>query len=590
MSRIGDSYRAVVASLRLAVIGPLFACWIIGCWPLPAGAESLRLNDTLCHAVTPLQQADTPLPALRFSCRGSSTGYQQASLWLRADLKQLPVDRGDVVLMLHQSRFDRLAVSFSYADGVIRRQQVSSGDYGSHWRAGGQIAFEAPVRDSPLVAVTMRFDGLASENLLHVRLVTRGAASVQSASLAAAIGAALMLLLVAILYNLSLATAVRRQFLAWHGGWAACMLLWGLIWSQLDLLAVPVMAGTLSSQTCTFLACLAITLATISVVSALGRDVLPGRARIATLALGGAVGLFGIPLALVRSAAIDMLAGVASVLVLADLLAVAACLGWAWRRGSAEARDFSAAWALPMATLALIQLVDIDGAFWGAGSKLVILLAAAWQTLWLSIAATRRFAQLRVERDRARADEAVASELARRDPLTGLRNRRGFIETIGPLLDHERSAGAPVALLLIDIDQFKSVNDAHGHEAGDKVLVTIAERLQRWEGPMCAAARLGGEEFGLMIAGIEGFALARFADSVCREIAACDHSDTIDHRPVTASIGVAETRAQGDFQELYRLADHALYEAKQGGRNRVVIQQFPLAPLSGAPLARAAQG
>lgn len=574
-----------MAGLRLAMVA-----MIIACWALPADAESLRLNDGLCHAVTPLRQADTLLPALRFSCRGSSAGYQQASLWLRADLTRLPVDRNDVVLMLHQSRFDRLVVSFSYADGAVARQQVRGGAFGSHWRAGGQIAFEAPVRDAPLVAVTMRVDRLASESLLHLRLVTRGEAGAQSAALAATIGAALMLLLVATLYNLSLAAAVRRQFLAWHGAWAACMLLWGLIWSQLDLLVVPAMAGTISAQICTFLACLAVALATVSVVTALGRDVLPARARIAMLVLGGAVALFGVPLALVRSAAIDALAGLASILILADLLAVAVCLAWAWRRGSAEARDFAAAWAVPMATLALIQLVDIDGAFWGAGSKLVILVAAAWQTLWLSIAATRRFAQLRVERDRARADEAQASELARRDPLTGLRNRRGFIETIAPLLDHERSAGAPVALLLIDIDRFKSVNDAHGHEAGDRVLITIAERLTRWEGPMCTVARLGGEEFGLMIAGIEGFALARFAESVCREIGACDHQGAIGQHPVTASIGVAETRAQGDFQALYRLADQALYAAKQEGRNRVVVRRFTVAPLPEPPTARAAQG
>jgi diguanylate cyclase (GGDEF)-like protein len=584
MSSIGDLCREIMICLWLVVIGIAIACW-----PIPTNAETLRLNDTLCQAVTPQRQADAPLPALRFSCGGSSSGYQQASLWLRADLDRLKVDRGDVVLMLHQSRFDRLVVSFSYADGGVQRQQVRSGDYGSHWRAGGQIAFEAPVRDSPLVAVTLRFDRLASENLLHIRLLTRDEAGTQSAALAAAIGAALMLLLVAILYNLSLAMAVRRQFLAWHAGWAACMLLWGMIWSQLDLLLVPVMAGAFSAQICTFLACLAITLATVSVVTSLGRDVLPGWARIATSMLGGAVAVFGVPLALVRSAAIDALAGVASILVLADLLAVAACLAWAWRRGSREARDFSAAWALPMATLALIQLVDIDGAFWGAGSKLVILVAAAWQTLWLSIAATRRFARLRVERDRARADEARASELARRDPLTGLRNRRGFIETIAPLLDHERSAGAPVALLLIDIDQFKSVNDAHGHEAGDKVLVTIAERLQRWEGPMCVAARLGGEEFALMIAGIEGFALARFAESVCREIGACDHREAIGPRPVTASIGVTETHAQGDFQQLYRLADEALYAGKQDGRNRVVFRRFSEVPLPEAREIRAAQ-
>jgi hypothetical protein len=180
------------------------------------------------------------------------------------------------------------------------------------------------------------------------------------------------------------------------------------------------------------------------------------------LALGAAVGLLGIPLAILRSSAIESLAGVTGILILADLLLVAACLAWAWRRGSAEARDFAGAWALPMATLAFIQIVNVEDAFWGGGSKIIVLLAAAWQTLWLSIVATRRLAHLRVERDHARAGEAEANALARRDPLTGLLNRRGFLEAIEPLLGSVRSEGASAALLLIDIDRFKSINDAYG--------------------------------------------------------------------------------------------------------------------------------
>ena len=290
------------------------------------------------------------------------------------------------------------------------------------------------------------------------------------------------------------------------------------------------------------------------------------------LALGLVIFGLGVPLAIIRSAAIEPLAEVVSGLILADLLGVAACLGWAWRQGSAPARDFAGAWSLPMATLGFIQLVNVDNALWDGGSKLLVLFAAAWQTLWLSVAATRTLAQLRIERDHARTAEARAQELARRDPLTGLRNRRGFVEAIAPLLDHVRSDGVPVALLLIDIDRFKVINDAHGHEAGDMVLQTIARRLARWEGPMCAVARLGGEEFALMIAGLEGFTLARFCDSIRLEIAACDHQEAIGDRVVTASIGVAETHAASDFQHLYGLADEALYAAKREGRDRVALR------------------
>src|SRR3546814_16465719 len=66
---------------------------------------------------------------------------------------------------------------------------------------------------------------------------------------------------------------------------------------------------------------------------------------------------------------------------------------------STEARDFAAAWCLPMAVLAFINIVDVEDGFWGGGSKLLVLLAATWQALWLSAAATRRLARLRVERD-----------------------------------------------------------------------------------------------------------------------------------------------------------------------------------------------
>jgi len=92
---------------------------------------------------------------------------------------------------------------------------------------------------------------------------------------------------------------------------------------------------------------------------------------------------------------------------------------------------------------------------------------------------------------------------------------------------------------------------------------------------MCSVARLGGEEFGLLTIGMEGIMLDRFAESIRREIALCDHSDTMGDRPVTASVGVAEVRPAPDFQYLYRIADEALYDAKRAGRNRINVQRVP---------------
>src|SRR3546814_3763286 len=130
-------------------------------------------------------------------------------------------------------------------------------------------------------------------------------AGAHSAMLAALIGAALTLLLVGAVYNLSLALAVRRQFLLWHGVWAACVLVWGTIWSQLELIVVPGLAGTAAAQICTFLACIATTAATVSAVTSVERSTLPRWASVTTIALGLGIGVYGVPAALVRDAAID---------------------------------------------------------------------------------------------------------------------------------------------------------------------------------------------------------------------------------------------------------------------------------------------
>src|SRR3546814_9843952 len=112
----------------------------------------------------------------------------------------------------------------------------------------------------------------------------------QAAGMAAAVGAALTLLLVSTIYSLSLAVAVRRQYLAWQAGWAATMLLWGGLWSQIHLAVLPFMACTVSAQICTFLACLAIAFATTSSVTALDRRGVPAPLRWATLTARKSVG------------------------------------------------------------------------------------------------------------------------------------------------------------------------------------------------------------------------------------------------------------------------------------------------------------
>lgn len=532
----------------------------------------IGLDRPVCHAVTPVSAHDSIPDAAAFGCTGEPAGYQHQMLWLQADLTAPGADPGAQTLLIHHSRFDRLIVAFAYADGVVRRSEVRRGAFGSRWRIGGQIAFEAPDRSAALVGLTIGFERLASHGLLRARLMPSRIADVAGSLAAAFIGGALTLLLVGALYNLALAHAVRRPFIAWHGAWAACLLLWGMLWSQLALVIAPGVAGTLASQMCTALATLAVACATASAITSLEPGMLPTRVRHGVLALGGAVALVGLYAAMALDGSVDWLGAVLGVLILADLAAVAACITLAWRRGSVEARDFALAWAPPMATLALTQFFDMSNLLFGGGSQIAILIASALQTVWLSIAVTRRLAKLRAERDAARAAQIELDMLARRDSLTGLLNRRGFIPIASAALREAEQGGPALGLLLIDVDHFKAVNDRFGHDVGDAVLQRIAGRLRQWEGEICTAGRLGGEEFILCVRGLAIRPLAEFADRVRIGIAETDYTDLLgEDGGVTVSIGITDAGAAATFQGLYRVADQALYEAKRAGRNRIAL-------------------
>jgi len=557
-------YWYLTASVR-CWLGRLCALLFLVSLHQAADALALQPGRPLCHAVTKDRNAP---PANAYRCTGEPQNYQAGTIWLRADLTGSGTVQRAPVLLVHQTRFDRMIVLFHYADGITDRQEVIRGDYGAHWRIGGQIAFEAPARTAPLTGVTLGIAHLASHKLLRVRLLGPVAANRDLATAAVLAGGSITLLLMAGVYNLSLAIAVRRRSLAWHGMWAVCMVLWGLFWSQIALILLPQVAGTYAAQTCTLLACLAIATATTSVISAIS-STLPRWAVRATIGLGVAVVLVGIPASLVTDGSVDMFADLLGVLVLAGLLAVAVAIGWSWRHGQGQARDLAKSWALPMVALALTQLFDFSDTLFGGGAQIAVLSASAFQTIWLSITATLRFSTMRAELDQARAAESALAELASRDPLTALLNRRGFVECLETTFAGGNEA--PLALLLMDVDLFKSINDQFGHEMGDAVLCRIAGLLRRFEREVCIAGRMGGEEFVVAISGLTSFALAQFAERLRNELGTLDHGDVTRSRAVTVSIGVAEGTTRTRFQRLYSAADRALYDAKRAGRNQVLF-------------------
>ncbi|WP_432496924.1 diguanylate cyclase [Kineococcus gypseus] len=177
-------------------------------------------------------------------------------------------------------------------------------------------------------------------------------------------------------------------------------------------------------------------------------------------------------------------------------------------------------------------------------------------------------AQLRRHVDTIERLRADLAEEASRDPLTGLRNRRRFIDDLTALL----AAGggrAPVALVLLDVDHFKAVNDTHGHAVGDEVLVAVAGAL-REHARAEDVVRYGGEEFVVLLPGLGGAEAAARAEELRRACARLRVDDS-DVR-VTISAGVAACPEHGGTpDELLLAADRALYVAKTGGRDRVAL-------------------
>jgi diguanylate cyclase (GGDEF)-like protein len=179
---------------------------------------------------------------------------------------------------------------------------------------------------------------------------------------------------------------------------------------------------------------------------------------------------------------------------------------------------------------------------------------------------------IEVSSDEMRALHDVLSRQARQDTLTGLPNRAALVELLRAALDGSRLIGSAVAVLFIDLDGFKMVNDSLGHPVGDELLVRVAERIQATIRSRDVVARLGGDEFVVILRDVDGYATAtataeRIVDQIGRPFRIGGNNTAIG-----ASIGIALANADAlSVDDLLRKADMAMYEAKAGGRGQYMI-------------------
>jgi len=180
-------------------------------------------------------------------------------------------------------------------------------------------------------------------------------------------------------------------------------------------------------------------------------------------------------------------------------------------------------------------------------------------------------------REEARAEAIRMRHMAEVDGLTGLWNRRHFMAAAADEIVYARANGLPLTVLMIDIDHFKRINDTHGHSGGDKALKLLAATLNDYTRQADCVGRLGGEEFAVLLPGA-GRAVAhgiaeRFREQVAR-LAVLDGRGA--SFGFTVSVGLGELSPEDErVEDLLARADAALYEAKRGGRNRVIDANPP---------------
>lgn len=177
-----------------------------------------------------------------------------------------------------------------------------------------------------------------------------------------------------------------------------------------------------------------------------------------------------------------------------------------------------------------------------------------------------------------KAAHAKARAAALEDELTGLHNRRAFFELGSQMLKQARRRQAPLAILMFDLDHFKVINDTHGHEAGDAVLRRVGQLLRDRVRESDIAARIGGEEFALLLPDTDEREATELADRMLRLL----RTIQVDHRhsliQPTASFGLAMMGpGEQHLERLLSQADQAMYLSKSRGRDRLSLYPGPSA-------------
>ncbi|MFC4101498.1 GGDEF domain-containing protein [Paenibacillus xanthanilyticus] len=210
-------------------------------------------------------------------------------------------------------------------------------------------------------------------------------------------------------------------------------------------------------------------------------------------------------------------------------------------------------------------------------SELIMLLALLVATALIinnlrkhAFALSRELVKVTQEKQDLQTKNTLMEKLSRIDSATGLYNHRSFHEHLTNVLAVPEAHTLHVHLVLLDIDNFKRVNDTYGHAAGDTVIQYVAGQLQAYQDADDFVSRYGGEEFAVLSVGKHATRVVEQMEAMRQAISERTH-EQLNGEPVTVSIGVRKLDAGMSREELFHQADMALYQAKRSGKNRTIV-------------------
>jgi diguanylate cyclase (GGDEF)-like protein len=479
-----------------------------------------------------------------------------------------PWDNGPRVLTIYPPPLGRVGVF-----GPDRTQTLALDDFSAPIHGHGRLAWQVPAAQAGSAPILLQFEPSRTMSApVRFRLQSLSDYLHQDAQWLVFASACFAVMLAMVLMALCFALMLRDVTFAWYAGYIVCyMLIQGIQTGFLShplewqwLAGMATMAGT---------AAVALSVAFASLFMMRFCELRRHAPLLQVPVMAVAVGM--ILLVPMRCSHVPLLVEVTQILINPFLMIGAVLLLFAAiaaaARGSRQAWFFLAGWT-PLLILTAVTSAQVNGALpeldWLNDASLA---GGAFEAVVLSLGLADRALSLRQDRDRVR-------RLADHDALTTVLNRRAWNALAGTVL--ASGPPRPIAVLFLDLDHFKLLNDRQGHHSGDRALVAVAQALTAELRPADLLGRYGGEEFVALLDDTLPEQAMHVATRLCRRVHRLDIP--LDDHPtlLTISIGIAMRRDGDDVESLLERADKAMYSAKLNGRNQVCMETVSASPTS----------